>query len=294
MGGCVQWYLDGPHAEQLKNHVREQQEWGNAVRLIDDQEFHFLEPDFHPGKFSAASFAEHEGFANPVSTTDLLLKKAQAAGAEVLYPCEVSGLDVRAGRIRAVKTNKGEFNADVFIIAAGVSTSSLAAMADVQVPLIPAPGLLVHTRPMPQLLHRVVVGPDAHLKQYRDGRMVIGDDFGPPKTAVHEYLNSQPLDFPDDSFRDLHQQRILKQAAQYLPQVLTAPVEKVTIGWRPMPKDGFPIVGFAESCPNLYVVVTHSGVTLAPILGELVSLEVLDRVKVQMLEPYRLSRFRNA
>jgi len=61
-----------------------------------------------------------------------------------------------------------------------------------------------------------------------------------------------------------------------------------------MPKDGFPIVGFAESCPNLYVVVTHSGVTVAPILGELVSLEVLDRVKVQMLEPYRLSRFRNA
>jgi glycine/D-amino acid oxidase-like deaminating enzyme len=58
-----------------------------------------------------------------------------------------------------------------------------------------------------------------------------------------------------------------------------------------MPKDGFPIIGPAVNCPNLYIVVTHSGVTLAAILGALVTAEILDRVSVAMLEPYRLSRF---
>jgi glycine/D-amino acid oxidase-like deaminating enzyme len=116
--------------------------------------------------------------------------------------------------------------------------------------------------------------------------MVIGDDFGPPKNAVHETLIDHPRDFPDDATRQLHQ-----QAAEYLPAAEKAPVERVTLGWRPMPKDGFPIIGPAGNCFNLYIVVTHSGVTLASILGELVTEEILDRVSVVMLEPYRPSRF---
>lgn len=290
-GGCLQWYPDEPRSEQLKRQVRQLQEWGYAVRQVTETEFHSLEPDFRPGKFLAASFAEQEGFANPTALTELFLKKAREAGAEILYPCEVTGLDSKAGRVRSVKTTKGEFPARVLILAAGVATPSLASLAGVHVPLIPAPGLLVHTKPMPALAHRVLIGPDAHFKQYREGGMVIGDDFGPPPTAAHEYLNRHPLDFPDDTIRQLHQQRILKQASQYLPAAGTAPVDKVTLGWRPMPRDGFPIIGPAESCPNLYLVVTHSGVTLAGLLGELATQEILDRVAVQMLEPYRPSRF---
>jgi glycine/D-amino acid oxidase-like deaminating enzyme len=290
-GGCLQWHVDDARAEQLKRQLHELQQWGYDVRSVSKAEFHSLEPDFRPGNILAACFAEQEGFANPTALTELFLKKAREAGAEVIYPCEVTGLDLEAGRIRSVKTTKGEFPAGVFISAAGVGTPALASLAGVHVPLIPAPGLLVHTKPMPALVHRVVIGPDAHFKQYREGGMVIGDDFGPPQNAVHEYLNHHPLDFPDDATRRLHQQRILKQAAEYLPAAERAPVEKVTLGWRPMPKDGFPVIGPAGSCPNLYIIVTHSGVTLAAILGELVTQEILDRVSIAMLEPYRPSRF---
>jgi glycine/D-amino acid oxidase-like deaminating enzyme len=290
-GGCLQWYVDEARAEQFARQLRQLEEWGYDVRAVSEAEFHSLEPDFRPGKILAASFAEQEGFANPTALTEVFLKEARKAGAAVIYPCEVTGLELQAGRIRSVKTTKGEFPAGVLILAAGVGTPALAAMAGVHVPLIPAPGLLVHTKPMPALAHRVLIGPDAHFKQYREGGMVIGDDFRPPKDAVHETLNQHPLDFPDDAARELHEQRILKQAAAYLPAAEKAPVEKVTLGWRPMPKDGFPILGPAGNCPNLYIAVTHSGVTLASILGELVTQEILDRVSVRMLEPYRLSRF---
>lgn len=63
------------------------------------------------------------------------------------------------------------------------------------------------------------------------------------------------------------------------------------MGWRPTPKAGFPMIGPAGTYANLYIVETHSGVTLASILGELVTREILDSVSVEMLEPYRLSRF---
>jgi glycine/D-amino acid oxidase-like deaminating enzyme len=79
--------------------------------------------------------------------------------------------------------------------------------------------------------------------------------------------------------------------AQILPQVTNIPVERVTLGYRVMPQDEYPILGFTEACPNLYVAATHSGVTLAPLIGQLAALEILDHVQVETLGPYRPSRF---
>ncbi|NIP14273.1 MAG: FAD-binding oxidoreductase, partial [Pseudomonadales bacterium] len=35
----------------------------------------------------------------------------------------------------------------------------------------------------------------------------------------------------------------------------------------------------------------HSGVTLSPLVGRLAASEILDGVRVEMLEPYRVERF---
>ena len=58
-----------------------------------------------------------------------------------------------------------------------------------------------------------------------------------------------------------------------------------------MPADGLPIVGAVPGATDLYVTVTHSGVTLAPILGEYVRREVLGGQRVDALSPYRPGRF---
>ncbi|MDH5177168.1 MAG: FAD-binding oxidoreductase, partial [Gammaproteobacteria bacterium] len=71
-----------------------------------------------------------------------------------------------------------------------------------------------------------------------------------------------------------------------------AEIESVSLCWRPMPQDEFPIIGFAPGSSKIYVAVTHSGVTLAPVIGELAAIELLDGVKVDLLAPYRLERFK--
>ena len=58
-----------------------------------------------------------------------------------------------------------------------------------------------------------------------------------------------------------------------------------------MPLDGLPVLGFAEAAPNLYIALMHSGVTLAPLAGELVTLEIADGASVETLQPYRPERF---
>ena len=47
----------------------------------------------------------------------------------------------------------------------------------------------------------------------------------------------------------------------------------------------------AEAAPNVYIALTHSGVTLAPLIGELAAIEIVDGVRVESLSPYRPERF---
>jgi glycine/D-amino acid oxidase-like deaminating enzyme len=65
----------------------------------------------------------------------------------------------------------------------------------------------------------------------------------------------------------------------------------MTKGYRPMPQDGFPIVGYPRANANIYVTVMHSGVTLGPLVGRLAALEILDGARIDVLAPYRLERF---
>ena len=81
--------------------------------------------------------------------------------------------------------------------------------------------------------------------------------------------------------------RLIEQVAAALAGVA---VEAVRLGVRPMPMDGFPIVGFDPSVGNLYHVVTHSGITLAARLALLVT-EELSGGGAEPLEAYRPSRF---
>lgn len=172
--------------------------------------------------------------------------------------------------------DRDDLAADVIVVAAGVDTPRVAHMAGLSVPLKDSPGPLAHTTPLDRAVQRVVVGPGAHMKQQLDGRVVTGTSFGP--SAITETSAEQGV-------------RILSSSARFLPGLARAELEQVTLGWRPLPQDNYPIVGFASGAPQVYLAVMHSGVTLAPLVGRLVSMELLDDVRVELFEPYRLERF---
>ena len=65
----------------------------------------------------------------------------------------------------------------------------------------------------------------------------------------------------------------------------------IKIGTRPVPIDGFPVVGNIEGNKGVFIAVMHSGVTLAPLIGRLLASEMLQTSKSPLLEPFRPSRF---
>lgn len=81
--------------------------------------------------------------------------------------------------------------------------------------------------------------------------------------------------------------QVIQAAAQLVPKLAGAIPDKVTVGLRPYPADAQPIIGFMKELTNLYVAVMHSGATLAPLVGELVSEEIVSRQETELLGPNR-------
>ena len=58
-----------------------------------------------------------------------------------------------------------------------------------------------------------------------------------------------------------------------------------------MPRDGRSIAGPVPGTEGLYVLATHSGVTLAPVLGALLAEEIAVGAPPPMLAGFRPDRF---
>lgn len=274
-GGSLEWYGTAEEGARLRRQVQHHQTWGYPVHLVDEDEFQTLEPAVTPGTATATAFATQEGSVDPVAATEALLNAARQLGAQIEYPSQVTDLDISSGRLHGIRTTRGNVEADVIVIAAGVDTPRLAAMAGLEVPLKDSPGVLAHTKPTDRMMGRVILAPGAHMKQKLDGRIVSGTGFGGSPTDTS----------PEQG------ERLLDAAERFVPDIRDVELERMTLGWRPLPRDNRPVVGFPKGQPDVYLAVMHSGVTLAPLIGRLAAQEILDDVRVEMLEPYRLERF---
>ena len=164
-------------------------------------------------------------------------------------------------------------------------------IAGFEIPQRSTPGVIAITEPLPPVLNRILVAPGIHLHQRQDGRIVLGEQSGAPSNKAHaKRLQARPNRFPDNKFSQQHAGRVIEIAAQFLPAIKRAKVEQVYIGWRPLPLDGHPVLGFSPARSDVYLAVMHSGVSLAPIVGQLAARELINGLSPGRLDNYRPDR----
>ena len=66
-----------------------------------------------------------------------------------------------------------------------------------------------------------------------------------------------------------------------------------TVGFRPTPGDGFPMIGRPKNRDGLYIAVMHSGITLAP-AEDCWPAEILDGKRDPLIAPYPPDRLLKA
>ncbi len=291
--GNIEWAPTGAGRAQLGARVRRLAGWGYPARLVDAAEAAGLEPSLRlPTPVPAFAWFPDEGYLLTEPLIGQLAGRAAQHGATLLTgePGRVVGLDVSGGAVRAVRTAAGEvIPADAVVCCAGRWVPGLAALAGAAcpVPLVPwatpgatAPGLAVRVGPVtPPGPVRVVHTPQVCLRPHSGG-------------LVH-------LEAPD-AMVDLHTpepelrrwaHELLHRARRAVGGLDDAGVVGYRVCVRPMPADGRSIVGWLPGIGGLYVVVTHSGVTLGAHLAQLVTAELVSGTAAAEIAPYRPDRF---
>jgi glycine/D-amino acid oxidase-like deaminating enzyme len=262
-------------AAKLEEYAREHGDWGYGIRRVDRDRALSIEPGLARPP-DVALFVAEEGAVEPQNAAGMLVANAAQRGARFISRTPVTAILEKADAVRGVETAAGEIAADEVVLAAGSGTPALAAMAGASVPMTTPPGLLVHSRPCTPLLNGLVLAPELHMRQTAEGRIVAGSDFGGADPGEDAEAAAQAL------FAEV---KSMLQAADSLQY------DFHTVGYRPTPADGFPIVGRPNSRSGLYLAVMHSGITLAPAVGRFVAEEILAGRRDPLLAPYGPDRF---
>ncbi len=290
--GHLEWAADAAGWAAIDAKVAEASGWGYpAVRLPAARVLRELEPDLRvdPRQVPEMVFYPDEGHVDPPVLIGWLLRRAMALGVEVRCGARVAALDVARGRVAGVRLETGEhLAADAVLSCTGRWTGQVAAMAGASIPLVPpeppaseAVGLLLLSSPLAAAVTRVLSTPELNVRPAGAGRLLLHS-----RELDRQIVWDAPTDpLPSQAAEALARlRRLLRHTA-------AARIEGARVGIRPLPADGHTVAGWAGEVGGFYVVVTHSAVTMGPLLGELVAAEVAGGDASPLLADFRPQRF---
>lgn len=288
--GALEWETSPAGLERLAARARRLADWDYNVRHLTRHEVERLEPDLLLGPDAQeVIFYPDEAHIFPSIYIACLLRAAGAHGTVLRANTDVVEIATTGGRASGVVTRSGErLDADAVICCCGRWTPDILRSVGADLPLIsPAPagseavGLLVRTAAVVADVRRVLLGPSGlAMRPDGGGHLLLHSD-------VYDRAVSADLEVSPATPTAID---LLWAARPLVRHMQQTPIDSAVIGIRPIPADGFSAVGRVASVDGLYVIVTHSGVTLAPILAELAASEVHGAVE-RLLEPFRPDRF---
>ncbi len=271
--GSLEWSLSIEDQEKLIESVNELQSYPKytPTSVIGYKKAKKLDPyvDFKGNE--NIIFSKADGAIDPKDAISKMINAIKKNGGSVLYPCEFEKIIESNDSFSKIKTSMGILKSENVIFCNGIDIDK---SFNVNFLKKPRPGVIIKTKPQKSLINSVVYGPKIHAHQQTNGQIIIGEQITAPiKENSRDHLKRI----------NRHFKNMVKGASDLNPL-------EILVGWRPIPKDNLPIIGRFKN-KSVYVAVMHSGISLAAIVGNLVSQEIVDEVDSLLLKDFRPSRF---
>jgi glycine cleavage system aminomethyltransferase T/glycine/D-amino acid oxidase-like deaminating enzyme len=138
--------------EERMEELRRQAGWaktfGLPLELISAEEAKELFPLMSTEGVLGGAWLPTDGYIDPSQLTYALADGARRGGCRIFTNTRVTGIDVKDGRVRGVRTDKGNIAADVVVDAGGMFAAEIGRMAGVRVPLLPMSHQYLVTQPL--------------------------------------------------------------------------------------------------------------------------------------------------
>jgi sarcosine oxidase subunit beta len=132
-------------------NVAMQNDLGIPSRMIGVDEARRLSPLISTDGLLAAAYSPTDGHCTPESVVLGYASAVRREGATLLSHCAATGIDVRDGRIVAVRTVAGPIETDTVICAAGAWSAEVGSWVGVDLPVTPLRRQILVTEPVPGL-----------------------------------------------------------------------------------------------------------------------------------------------
>lgn len=260
--------------QTLKDLLVIQKKFGLENNWYEKDALLKIVPDLNPQGLIGGTFSPNDGSASPLLVNHAYYVHALKMGAEFHFSEPVTGMCLENGKISKVVTSRGEYLAGIVLNAAGAEAAHIGKMAGVELPVRPDSHEAAITEPVARFLGPMVVDirPAAGSSNYYFYQHITGQ--------VIFCITPSPNAWGDDvnetsSFLPM----VSKRMIEIMPRLKNIRVRRTWRGLYPMTPDGFPIVGWAPTVPNLLLGVglCGQGFMLGPALGELLTRVVLKK-----------------
>ena len=235
---------------------------GVETRVLDRDEVAAMWPLMHTDDVVGALFIPRDGHTSPVDTTMALAKGAKARGATIIEGVSVTELQASNGRVTGVRTEQGEIEAEIVVLATGMWTRHLAAQIGVNVPLQACEHFYIVSEPIEGLTPDTPILRDPGNYTYfkeETGKIMAG--FFEPRGKVWR-MDQIPRDF---SFGRLpedweHVGPIFERAIHRVPALGDCGLQLFFNGPEAFTPDGVYYMGEAPEVDNCYVAAGFNSV----------------------------------
>ena len=133
--------------EELRRQAGWAKTFGLPMELVSADEAAEMFPLISTEGVLGAAWLPTDGYLDPSQLTHALADGARQGGCEVFTNTRVVGIDVDHGRVRGVRTERGDIEAEIVVNAGGMFAAEIGRMAGVRVPIVPMAHEYLVTQP---------------------------------------------------------------------------------------------------------------------------------------------------
>jgi len=284
-GGYLIAVHDEKELKQAEKNVCMQRSLGLNVDILTANEINNIVKilDVKAMKAIAATFCPTDGHANPFKTTFAYADAARKKGANIYTHTKVIGIKTDKDKIKTVETDKGSINTDFLVNAAGIESKDIAAMLNIDLPLVAYRKEIMATERLEPLFEAMVISfkDGIYFSQQREGQIVGGIPIPEERSGYRTV--------PTFSFM----RHMAKTLVRYAPVLKHVNMLRHWTGFYDVTPDARPILGETKNLSGFIQCNGFSGhgFMLSPMVTKILSEYIADGKTPEILESLNLNRF---
>lgn len=281
--GGLTWAGPG---ESFRQRYERQRAIGYETRWLTADEVAASVPGVDPRSVAeeGAIFNADEGWVElPALIHDLASRMTEVGG---VIRSETGPAEPRIDhdRVVGVTLASGELvDADTVLLATGPAIPRQLAHIGRDLPDGSSAAMIVHTKPTPTPLRSVLNTPRVSVRPMINSGLAIDSAWS---TAELHIAEDGTITAPASTVP-----RLLDAAQDVLTGDQELEVDRVRVGWKPIPEGDEPVLGPVDGIEGLQVGFTHSGATLGLIIGELLADAIAGQPDAEILNTFGFGRF---